>query len=178
MNNQVFRDLSFNFQTRTFSPDTRRDYDVPLPSTSKGDIWAVYARDKFELGKKLFMELGLRYEHQKSNDDISRTAVDVGTVSPRFQATYDLTGAGKSLIVGTYGRFYQFVLQSFSDGFGQNAQQATYNNFVWNGSAYVFSEPRRGRRRRRVDPDQPRPHLHDEATLGYRQQIGNTMGVR
>jgi len=177
VNNQVFRDLSFNFQTRTFVPDTRRDYDAPVASTSKGDIWAVYARDKFELGKRLFMELGLRYEHQKSNDDISRTAVDVGTVSPRFQATYDISGSGKSLIVGTYGRFYQFVLQSFSDGFGQNAQQATYNNFVWNGSAYVFQNRVVGAGGAAQIPNSLDPTYTDEGTLGYRQQIGNTMGV-
>ena len=83
VNNQVFRDLSYNFRDRTFVPDTRRDYDPPVASTSDGKIWAVYARDKFELGKHLFLELGFRYEHQNSNDDINRITVSAGTISPR-----------------------------------------------------------------------------------------------
>jgi len=177
VNNQLFRDLSFNFRDRTFVPDTRRDYDPPVSSTSKGDIVAVYARDKFEMGKRLFFELGVRYEHQKSTDDISRTAVNVGTYSPRVQASYDLFGTGKSLIVGTYGRFYQFVLQSFSDGFGQNAQQSTFNNFVWNGSAYVFQNRVVGAGSSAQIPTSLKPTYTDEGTIGYRQQIGNTMGL-
>ncbi len=79
--NQVFRDLSYDFRTRTFVPDTRRDYDAPVPSLSEGNIISVYARDKFELGKHLFMEVGARYEHQKSNDDISRQRRD-GLAAP------------------------------------------------------------------------------------------------
>jgi Carboxypeptidase regulatory-like domain/TonB-dependent Receptor Plug Domain len=177
VNNQVFRDLSFNFKTRTFVPDTRRDYAAPLASTSKGDIYALYARDKFEMGKHLFLELGLRYEHQKSNDDINRTSVNAGTVSPRLSLSYDIFGTGKSLVVGTYGRFYQFVLQGFSDNFGQNAQQASYDNFVWNGTAYVFSNHVAGSGSAAQIPSSLNPTYTDEGTLGVRQQIGNTIGV-
>ncbi len=177
--NQVFRDISFDFRTRNFVPDTRRDYDPPVASTSKGNIIALYARDKFELGKRLFFELGLRYEHQKSNDDISRTSVNKGTVSPRLSASYDIFGTGKSLVVGTYGRFYQFVLQSFSDGFGQNAQQATYNNFVWDpaSSTYVFRNRVVGAGSSAQIPASLDPTYTDEGTLGVRQQIGQTMGL-
>jgi outer membrane receptor protein involved in Fe transport len=177
VNNQVFRDISFNYQTRQFVPDTRRDYDPPVTSTSKGDIWAVYARDKFEIGKHVFAELGLRYEHQKSEDDITRTTVNAGTVSPRVSVSYDIFANGKTLAVGTYGRFYQFVLQGFSDGFGQNAQQATYNNYVWNGTQYVFQNRVVGAGSSALIPTDLKPTYTDEATLGFRQQIGNTMGV-
>ena len=178
VDNQVFRDLSYNYQTRQFVPDTRRDYDVPLPSTSNGTIWSVYAQDKFEVGKHLFFNVGLRYEHQDSNDDISRTTVSKGTISPRFSASYDIYGTGKSLVVGTYGRFYQFVLQSFSDGFGQNAQQASYNNYVWNGTQYVFQNRVVGAGSAASIPSSLDPTYTDEVTLGFRQQIGNTIGVQ
>jgi len=177
VNNQVFRDVSFDFKTRTFVPDTRRDYAAPVASTSKGDLIAFYARDKFEMGKHLFLELGLRYEHQKSNDDINRTSVSAGTVSPRLSLSYDIFGTGKSLVVGTYGRFYQFVLQGFSDAFGQFAQQATYDNFVWNGTAYVFSNHVSGSGSSAQIPSSLDPTYTDEGTLGVRQQIGNTIGV-
>jgi hypothetical protein len=175
--NQLFVDKSFDFRTRVSVPDQRRDYAPATASTSTGDIIAFYARDKFEVGKHLFLELGLRYEHQKSNDDISRTTVNAGTVSPRLSASYDMFGTGKSLVVGTYGRFYQFVLQTFSDGFGQFAQKATYDNFVWNGTTYVFSNHVSGSGSAAQIPTSIKPTYTDEGTLGFRQQLGNTMGV-
>lgn len=178
--NQVFRDLAFDFRTRNFTPDTRRDYDPPVASTSDGKIYALYAQDKFEVGKHVFLNVGFRYEHQNSSDDISRTTVDKGTISPRLSVSYDIFGSGKSLVVGTYGRFYQFVLQSFSDGFGQNAQQASYNNFVWNAaqSQYLFSNRVVGAGSAATIPSDLKPTYTDEGTLGFRQQIGNSIGVQ
>jgi hypothetical protein len=177
VNNQVFIDNSFDYVTRVFSPNTRRDYDVPVASISDGKIIAVYARDKFEMGKMLFMELGLRYEHQTSKDDINRTTVSAGTFSPRVSLSYDIFSTGKSLVVGTYGRFYQFVLQTFSDGFAQNAQQASYNNYNWNGTQYVFSSRVLGSGSSANPNSNIKPTFVDEGTLGFRQQIGNTVGV-
>ena len=177
-NNQLFLDKSFDFHTRVGVPDQRRDYSPAVASTSNGTIVAVFARDKFDVGKHLFFEVGLRYEHQNSNDDISRTTVSAGTVSPRVSASYDIFGTGKSLVVGTYGRFYQFVLQGFSDSFGQNAQKATYDNFTWNGTQYVFSNHVAGSGSAATIPSSIKPTYADEGTLGYRQQIGNTIGVQ
>ncbi len=174
---QLFLDKSFDFRTRVSVPDFRRDYGPPVPSTSIGTIWAAYARDKFEVGKHLFFEAGLRYEHQNSNDDISRTTISAGTISPRVSASYDIFGTGKSLVVGTYGRFYQFVLQSFSDAFGQNAQKATYDNFRWNGTTYVFQNHVAGSGSAATIPSSLDPTYTDEGTIGFRQQIGNTIGV-
>jgi hypothetical protein len=178
VNNQVFIDKSFNYQTRLFVPDQRRDYDAPVPSTSDGKIWAIYAQDKFEVGKHVFLNVGFRYEHQDSKDDISRTTVSKGTISPRLSASYDISGTGKSLVVGTYGRFYQFVLQSFSDGFGQNAQQASYNNYTWDGSQYAFTSRIVGAGSSATIPSGLDPTYTDEGTLGFRQQIGNSIGVQ
>ncbi len=177
VNNQFFLDKTFDYKTRTFEPDQRRDYAPPIASTSEGTIVSVYGRDRFEFGKHLFFEIGLRYEHQKSNDDISRTTVNAGTISPRISGSYDVFGTGKSLAVGTYGRFYQFVLQTFSDGFGQNAQQATYDNYVWDGTKYVFQGHVAGAGSSATVSSDLKPPYVDEGTIGFRQQIGNTIGV-
>jgi hypothetical protein len=177
VNNQVFLDKTFDYKTRIADPDQRRDYAPPVASISDGTIIAVYARDKFEVGKHLFFEVGLRYEHQDSSDDISRTTVSAGTFSPRISASYDIFQTGKTLVVGTYGRFYQFVTQGFSDSFGQNAQQATYDNYVWNGTSYVFSGHVAGSGSAATIPSSLDPSYVDEGTLGFRQQIGNTMGM-
>ncbi len=176
-NNQLFLDNSFDFVTRTFSPSSRRDYAVPVASTSEGKIIAAYARDKFEFGRNVFLELGLRYEHQKSNDDISRTTVSKSTFSPRVSISYDVFTTGKSLVVGTYGRFYQFVLQTFSDAFGQNVQRGTYDNFNWDGTQYVFSNHVSAAGSSVIVNPDLKPTYTDEGTLGFRQQIGNTIGV-
>src|SRR5262249_54565579 len=69
-NNQLYIDDSFNAVTRAFSPNTRRDYDPPAASTSKGKMQALFARDKFDLARRLFVEAGLRYEKQTGNSDI------------------------------------------------------------------------------------------------------------
>ncbi len=175
--NQLFIDQSFDFRTRDFVPQSRRDYAAPVDSTSVGTIVAVYAQDKFEAGKHLFFNVGLRYEHQDSSDDTSRTAVSDGTVSPRISASYDVFGNGKSLVVGTYGRFYQFVAQSFADAFGQNVQRGTYDSFNWDGTKYVFaSHVSIAGSSVIVNPD-IKPTYTDEGTIGFRQQIGNTIGV-
>ncbi len=175
--NQIYIDQSFDYQTRTFVPFQRRDYAPPVASTSEGTVTAGYVRDKFEMGKRLFFELGLRYEHQSGNDDISRTTVSSNTVSPRFSANYDVVGNGKTLIVGTYGRFYQFITQGFSDSFGQFVQRGEYDNFNWDGTRYVFSNHLSAAGSAvQPNPDLTPPRI-DEGTLGIRQQIGNTIGV-
>lgn len=175
--NQLFIDKSFDILTRAFVPDQRQDYGPPMPSTSTGDIIALYARDKFDLGRHLFLEIGLRYEHQKSRDDSNRTIVDTGTVSPRVSVSYDVFGTSTSLIVATFGRLYQFIGQSFSDSFTENAQRGTYDNFVWNGSSYVFSNHVAGSVGAARIPRKLDPTYVDEGTLGFRQRIGNTIGV-
>jgi outer membrane receptor protein involved in Fe transport len=176
-NNQLFIDESFDFQTGTFVPFQRRDYDPPVPSLSTGTIWAGYIRDKFEVGRRLFFEVGFRYEHQEGEDDISRSTVDSDTISPRFSASYDLFGTGKTLIVGTYGRFYQFITQGFSDAFVQNVQKGSYSNYEWDGTQYVLT----GHISLAGSSVQPNPGLDptfvDEGTLGFRQQVGNSIGV-
>jgi hypothetical protein len=176
-NDQFFIDDSFDAVTRTFEPNTREDYDPAVPSTSEGNIYALYARDKFEVGDRLFFEVGVRFEQQDSDSDIGETTVDAQTFAPRFAGSYDIFGTGKSLVVGTYGRFYQFVAQSFSDAFAQNVQQGSYNNFVWDGTQYVFEgrvELAGSAVLRNPDID---PEYHDEFTLGFQQQIGNVIGL-
>ena len=100
-------------------------------------------------------------------------------IAPRLSATYDLAGDGKSLITGSYGRYYASIIQGFSDAFAQVAQQTNYDNYVWNGTTFVFQN--------RVQLSggdsgfQPnldlKPSHMDEFTVGYQRQFGRTMGA-
>ncbi len=178
-NNQYFIDLSFNPFAKTFEPQQRRDYDVPVPSTSKGKIRSFYARDKFDVASRWFIEAGLRYDKQTGNSDIDRLTLDASSVAPRFSMSYDLRGNGKSLVLGTVGRYYQFVLQDFSDRFAQIAPQANYNNFTWDATTKQYVPA--GRVTSSGNAFQPntsvKPAYLDEFTTGFQQQFGNTVGV-
>jgi carboxypeptidase family protein/TonB-dependent receptor-like protein len=174
-NNQRFIDNSFNITTRAFSPSAREDYQSG-DSRSKGTTYALYARDKFELGKRLFVEAGLRYEKQTGDSDVGASTIDTATIAPRLSGSFDLRGNGKSLIVGSYGRFYQSILQGFSDNFANIPQQTNYDNYVWNGSTYVFSNSIRSSASTFKPNLDLKPTFVDEATAGFQQQVGRVYG--
>ena len=164
-------------RTPVFGPNSsREDYDSG-PSISSGKIHAIFARDKMELTSRFSMEAGLRWERQTGDSDIGEATVDTNVIAPRLSATYDLSGEGNSLITASYGRYYASIIQGFSDSFAQVAQQTNYDNYVWNGSAFVFQN------RVQVSGSsfQPntdlKPYHMDEVTVGYQQQFGRSMGA-
>ncbi|MEX2273128.1 MAG: TonB-dependent receptor [Vicinamibacterales bacterium] len=174
--NTLYLATSFNQATRALVPDVRRDYDAGA-SASEGSSWAFYLRDKFNVGSRISMEAGLRFETQDGKSDVDAATVDTFTVSPRFSGAFDLKGDGKSLIVASAGRFYQGILQGFSDAFANVPQQTNHSVFQWNGSDYVFVQ--------RIDASantfkpntELEPTYTDEFTVGYQQQIGQTIGA-
>jgi hypothetical protein len=164
-------------QTPVYGTSSQRlDYDSG-PSISTGKIHTLYARDKFELADRISVEAGLRLEKQTGASDVGASTVDALVLAPRLSGTYDITGDGKTLITGSYGRYYASIIQGFSDAFAQVAQQANYNNNVWNGSAFVFSN------RVQVSGSAFQPNLDlspsyvDESTVGFQRQIGQTMAA-
>jgi hypothetical protein len=175
-NSQVYTDLSFDQATHTYVPFSRQDYDSGA-STSKGNIYTAYGRDKFDVTKRLFVEAGLRYEHQTGLSDVGATTIDTNTFSPRLTATYDILGTGKTLIVGSYARLFQGLIQDFSDSFAGIPQQTNYNNFVWNGTTYVLNN----RVELGASTFKPntglRPNFVDEYRIELQRQIGQTIGV-
>ena len=175
-NSQLYTDESFDWQTRTYVPISRKDF-IDGPSTSKGEITAFYIRDKFDIGRRLFMEAGLRFEKEESLTDLQAVAVDSSTVAPRLQASYDLSGDGRTILSGTLGRFYGAITQNFADAFAGVPQQANYDLFTWNGSAYVFDSSVRVGGAANAPPSDLKPVYTDELTLGFQRQLGATMGA-
>lgn len=175
--NVLYVDASFDPVTRTFVPSSRRDYDTPTASTSKGKITALYLRDKLDIVPRLFTEIGVRYEKQSGDSDVGTETIDTSTFSPRLSFSYDMNGDGRSLVVGSYARPYQFITQGFSDAFAIVPQQGNYTNFTWDGTKYV-----QGARivvgGGSFRPDTKlKPSYVDELTLGYQRQLGRTMGA-
>lgn len=175
--NQLYVDASFDPITRNFVPSSRRDYDAPAASTSEGKITALYARDKLDIVPRLFAEIGVRYEKQTGDSDVGTDTIDTSTFSPRLSMSYDVNGDGRSIVVGSYARPYQFITQGFSDSFAIVPQQGNYTNFTWDGTKYV-----QGNRivvgGSNFRPDtELNPSYVDELTLGYQRQLGRTMGA-
>jgi hypothetical protein len=175
-NSQLYIVNTFNQATREMSPSSRRDYDSGA-STSKGNSYALYFRDKFEVGRRLFFEAGVRFERQTGTSDVGAATVDTTTLAPRLSGSYDLAGTGKQLVVGTYGRFYQGILQGFSDSYANIPQKTNYNNFVWDGTQYVFSNRVQVGAANFETNTGLKPTYADEATIGFQQQVGRTVGA-
>ena len=177
-NDQLFIDNSFDYVTRTSDPLYRQDF-IDAPSTSKGTITALYARDKFDVSRRLFLELGLRYEKENQKNDVGQKVLDTNAVAPRIQASYDLMGNGNTLLTGTLGRFYQSVIQNFADAFANVPQQASYDLYTWNPATkkYEFTQAVRAGASNTVPNLGLNATYLDEFTIGAQQQLGPTVGV-
>ena len=179
-NRQYYIAESYDPVSRTpvFGPNSvRQDYDSGA-SVSKGKIHSLFVRDKMELNDRFSAEVGLRWENQSGTSDIGEATVDTSMLAPRLSATYDLVGDGNTLLTGSYGRYYASIIQSFSDAFAQVAQQTNYNNYVWNGSAFVFQNRVQlsGGSSFQPNLDLKASHM-DEFTVGVQRQIGRYFGA-
>jgi len=185
--NRLFFVTGFNPDTRQLCPGTSQsancatrqwyeEYDA-APSTSKGNQTAFFLRDKFQIGGRVSVDAGVRIEKQAGTSDIGVPTVDTTDISPRISASYALTSDSKTILVGSYGRFFDGVLQGFSDNFANVPQQVNYNSYNWNGSAYVF-DFRFEDSGNTFQPDlDVTPRHMDEVTVGMQRQLGNQIGV-
>jgi hypothetical protein len=175
-NAQYYEYETYNQATGAGVPIERDDFQTG-PSISKGRITALFARDKLQITSRLFAEVGLRWEHQTGSSDIGQQTVDTNVLAPRLNASFDVSGDGKTLVTGSYGRYFASIIQGFSDAFANVPQQENYDVFLWNGSQYVFS------RSVRVgggdfDPNTDlKPYHMDEGTLGFQRQFGRDMAA-
>jgi hypothetical protein len=168
--------LGFNPVTRQFTPDLRFDFD-DAPSKSKGTQFAVYVRDKFQIGRRVSVEAGVRVEQQSGHSDIDALTVDTTYAAPRLSASYALTSDSKTLLVGSYGRFHDGVLQGFSDNFAAVPQQTNYNLYQWDGSAYRFVDRVELGASTFAPNTKVTPRYADEFTVGFDRQVGSVMGL-
>lgn len=164
--------------TRSFTPLDKYVFDDE-PSTSTGNQTAFYARDRFQMGPRVSLEAGLRVERQTGKSDIGQGTVDTTDISPRISGSYAVTSDAKTLVVGSYGRYFDGILQGFSDAFANVPQQAAYDYFAWNPltSTYEFvlrNDPSTNTFLPNLDV---KPRHLDEFTFGAERQLSNVLGV-
>ncbi len=100
-----------------------RTQNLPVEPVNSGNYLAAYARDNWTIARRLTLNLGARFaqDHgfvpQQCRQDAEppefgpatcQDRVDLNTwrsVAPRLYAAYDLTGSGKTVIKGGWGRF-------------------------------------------------------------------------
>jgi hypothetical protein len=176
-NDQIYYGVGFDPVARRFTTNEfREDYEAG-PSKSSGDNIALYARDKLQLGPRFSAEAGLRLERQTGTSDIGVSTVSTTTFAPRLSGSYAITSDSKTLFVASYSRYYDAVLQTFSDAFANVPQQQNYSTYIWNGTAYVFdSKTQSAENPFKPNTDISPRHL-DEFTLGVDHQVGRTLGT-
>jgi hypothetical protein len=175
-NDRVYYGFGFNPVTRAYDPFVYEQYD-DAPSTSKGDQLALYARDRFQIGARLSVEAGVRIEHQSGTSDVGAGTVDAWVYAPRVSGSFSLTSDNKTILIGSWGRFHDSILQGFSDAFSAVPQQTNYDSYTWDGSQYVFSY----RNEQGASTFQPNldvtPRYMDELSGGLQHQVNNTLGM-
>jgi carboxypeptidase family protein len=160
--------------------DIRQNF-ISGPSVSTGKIWGGYALDKFSLGQHWSFNVGVRVENQTSNSDLGQSVINTTNVSPRVTAVYDLSGNGKTLLSAAYGRYYQFLVQAIADSiFSGVPQEASYDQFVYDGTQFVFDKSVRAGGNNVAANTDLNPSYIDEFNVAFQQQVGNTMafGIR
>jgi hypothetical protein len=90
-----------------FTPGTSR-LATWMPSRGAGiDITTVsaFASDRWALGPRLTLDLGVRYEHVGTDAAQQTQAVHANTFMPRLGATYALTSDSRTVVSATYGTY-------------------------------------------------------------------------
>lgn len=176
--NTVYYDYAFDAATREFEPFEKQVFDPPQVSSSTGTIWGFYLLDRINWGR-FFFNVGFRIDKQEGKSDVGSTVFDTTTIAPRFAFKYDVTGKGKTLVSGGYGRFYQSLIQSFADNYANVPQQSNYNDYLFNYDTGVWDFAGRVTAAGNTLPinGDLKPVYTDDFTVAFEQQLGSVFGV-
>jgi hypothetical protein len=88
---RVYRVTRANFNTERTTPQT---------------YWNFFAQDSWQVGDKLTINPGVRYEQEKMSGTIIKDWELKNNWAPRIGVTYDWAGDGRTKVYANYGRFY------------------------------------------------------------------------
>jgi len=71
--------------------------------------WDFFAQDSWQVGSKLTINPGIRYEQEKMSGTIIKDWELKNNWAPRIGVTYDASGDGRTKVYANYGRFYARV---------------------------------------------------------------------
>jgi hypothetical protein len=210
-------DADFNAANPRTYPD-RLTVRVPTPSDYfvKGTYYGVFVQDKWKINNRLTASLGVRWDAEivpikeldnpkfASPDDYPK---DLNNIAPRFGLTLALDDAGRSVVRGGWGKFYQrtpFAFLTgvvsagvFSDSFtvnfpannidpGPSTGQFPTDPFLVNGPvvnrALLNQRFPAGTKQKntgtvRFDSPDRKVPFTQQASIGYERQFGTSMAA-
>jgi len=103
--------------------------DIGTKGSTGGTIHSFYVQDKWNVHRRLTLNLGVRFENEKV-PSFRRSVLDPAfqfgfgdKIMPRLGAAYDVLGDGKLKISGGWGRYYDWVKYELSRG--------TFGGDIW-----------------------------------------------
>jgi len=155
---------------------------------------AAFASDAITLGNRFTLSAGLRFDHNRAiSQDLSALDVDgretgqttegLGTLytwnlwSPRLGVTAKLNEDGRTMLRGSYGRFYQGVMTGELEQFHPGQAPVTTMAFDTATGGYTrLISTISSRSNLQIDPDTRAPHT-DEYSLGVDREIARRVAV-
>ncbi len=102
---------------------------------------SLFVTDRWAAGKRLTLDLGVRYEHVSTEAQLQTQPISANTFMPRLAATYALTADGKTVAGATYGHYagtYNDVQFSRNSAAG-NADRITGSYTGPSGEGLLFA---------------------------------------
>ena len=93
-----------------------------LESSTENKYTALYVNDRWAVNNQWAINIGLRRESIKGNNDIGLTIWDYNTFAPRLGLTFDPAGDGTTTFGVTFGRYFQSPFQDGLDNQNRLAQ--------------------------------------------------------
>jgi hypothetical protein len=103
----------------------------PIPLNSVGNDFQTYSafyNDSWQPSRRLGVNLGVRWDHNRGNDQTGATVVNDSAFSPRLGLTIDLAGDGKWVASASYARYVTSIANNVGDSGSSAGNPAAY---IW-----------------------------------------------
>ena len=130
------------------APQRKRVFLPSVASRTEGYVGSAYVQDRLDVGDRLSLHMGVRYDAETIDNDIGIEVHDTSDFAPRLTAVYDVNADGKLLVRGSVGRFYQIVGLDFAfrEFSALPVGNQSYDEFNWNSATQLYDRFRTSRR--------------------------------